>query len=989
MFQNCFITIITFTVCCLSVVNPSIQVADETTCAGYNACHTVYQNKLNVHLVPYYHADVGWIKTPDQYFYEKVQYIISSVITYLQENPARRFIQVETAFFHMWWKLQTDETRSKAIELIDKGQLEIANGAWTINDETSTHYQSIIDQFTLGYRFLEDAVGKCARPKVAWRIGPDGYSREQTSLLSQIGVDAIFVDNIDYRDKSDRRFKGTMEMLWRGSSSLGNDSAIFTSVLQNHDFPSGFCFDVNCNEVEITSIVTDPDSPEYNWEAITLQFAEYVEEEASFYHMNNILVTAGGDLAWRNSKQVFDNIDKLLEGIRKFKPTLNDGREINVIYSTPACYVKAVNFFMELNNVTLSVKTDDFVPYSDGMYSFLTGLFTSRPTSKRLERQANNLHQVSKQVAAFGANPYGAVSDLSRALGIFQHHNAITGTEREAVKNAYHKMIVAGMEAAISKVSDSFASILGAANPLNLKSCLLSNVSICEESNKDQFNVLVYNPLARNVSHYVQIPVNDGTWKVTDPTGKEVANQLTDPVRSFDTAANYTNSTSLPKVLFFKAENLPAVGYRVYTFQRTNTTSIAVKAKAVTADPIGFEDRYVSFNPDTGILKSITLNGFTLGVRQALLYYRGENDSSGAYTFRPEAEAVKFDDVQTDVLIDDGELVREVRQVWTNWTSQIIRIYKDEDFIEFDWVVGPIDTQDQVGKEVISRYSTDLYPNNTFYTDSNGREMIYRKKNHRETYQYTEEDPQSGNYFPVNTRILVKDDKYEFAVLPDRSEGGSSLSTGEIELMLHRVTTGDDHHGLDQNLDEIEYFQPVIARGSHFVTLGTSSIGNDGRTMAAVERDIAQRKHLQPWLFYTTEDVPVKELSFLNKELPPNIHLLTLESWNDTNSFLIRLEHILEEGEDPNLSKEVTVDLQDLFKTVKIRSMVEYMLAANTPLEESKRFDWAQMEDNLDPSSPLRKENRLGRDPTDLKIALAPMQIRTFVADVEIQSLHN
>lgn len=79
--------------------------------------------------------------------------------------------------------------------------------------------------------------------------------------------------------------------------------------------------------------------------------------------------------------------------------------------------------------------------------------------------------------------------------------------------------------------------------------------------------------------------------------------------------------------------------------------------------------------------------------------------------------------------------------------------------------------------------------------------------------------------------------------------------------------------------------------------------------MAAVERDIAQRKLLQPWVFYTSEEVPVKEQSFLNKELPPNIHLLTLESWNSTDTFLIRLEHILEKDEDPELSQEVTVDI--------------------------------------------------------------------------------
>lgn len=73
-------------------------------------------------------------------------------------------------------------------------------------------------------------------------------------------------------------------------------------------------------------------------------------------------------------------------------------------------------------------------------------------------------------------------------------------------------------------------------------------------------------------------------------------------------------------------------------------------------------------------------------------------------------------------------------------------------------------------------------------------------------------------------------------------------------------------------------------------------------------RDIVQRKLLQPWLFFTTDDILVKEQSFLNKELPSNVHLLTLESWGD-DTVLIRLELVLEKDEDLELSKEVTVDV--------------------------------------------------------------------------------
>lgn len=86
---------------------------------------------------------------------------------------------------------------------------------------------------------------------------------------------------------------------------------------------------------------------------------------------------------------------------------------------------------------------------------------------------------------------------------------------------------------------------------------------------------------------------------------------------------------------------------------------------------------------------------------------------------------------------------------------------------------------------MITRYTTGLGDTDgVFYTDSNGREMIFRQKDYRPTYRYTNEEPQAGNYYPVNSKIFIKDQDNEFAVLTDRSEGGSSLNSAEVELMV-------------------------------------------------------------------------------------------------------------------------------------------------------------------------------------------------------------
>lgn len=63
--------------------------------------------------------------------------------------------------------------------------------------------------------------------------------------------------------------------------------------------------------------------------------------------------------------------------------------------------------------------------------------------------------------------------------------------------------------------------------------------------------------------------------------------------------------------------------------------------------------------------------------------------------------------------------------------------------------------------------------------------MIERKKDFRPTYNHTSEEPQANNYYPVTARITINDGTNEFAVLNDRSQGGSSLDVGQVELMVN------------------------------------------------------------------------------------------------------------------------------------------------------------------------------------------------------------
>ena len=37
-----------------------------------------------------------------------------------------------------------------------------------------------------------------------------------------------------------------------------------------------------------------------------------------------------------------------------------------------------------------------------------------------------------------------------------------------------------------------------------------------------------------------------------------------------------------------------------------------------------------------------------------------------------------------------GDVVDEIHQTLTTWVNQVVRINKEDNYVEFDWLVGPI-----------------------------------------------------------------------------------------------------------------------------------------------------------------------------------------------------------------------------------------------------------------------------------------------------------
>ncbi|UJR12010.1 hypothetical protein I4U23_016188 [Adineta vaga] len=980
--------------CCvllLFIVTQSIGAPYKSSSnCGYDSCNLGKPDKINVHLVVHTHDDVGWLKTVDQYYYGSrreivkrgVQYILDSVMMALADNPDRRFIYVEIAFFWRWWNQQSNDTRNLVKQLVNEGRLEFISGGWSMIDEAATHYNSIIDQHALGAEFLHDTFGECARPKIGWQIDPFGHSKEVASLFAQMGFDGLFFGRADYHDLVIRSLQRTREMVWQTTADLlDHQNWLFTGILPLYYMtPPTFCYDITCRD---PPIMDDPNLHDYNVPERVEAFIGEALTQAQLYATNHIIMTMGDDFAAQNALENFKNLDKLIHYVNLQQ---ENGSKVNVFYSTPSCYLYALN----KAQIEWSTKTDDFFPYASTPFVYWTGYFTSRPALKRYERYANNILQVTRQLNGFSqSNLRSSIFDLSEAMGLAQHHDAVSGTSKQHVADDYAQRLSDGIDRSIEVINSAYAKLLPKEGQISSVPyqflCPYSNISAClpiEE--QKQFTITLWNPTIHPVTIYHRVPVTR-QYSIYDPMGNIVPAEylpISNPTKNIPGRISSTQNQYI-----FKA-SLPALGFNTYYFEAKDQVVETKKVITTTNEACILQNELlrVEFN-ELGDLKRIVNLAKNLPVtfiEQGLYYYTGYthnhssavSPASGAYIFRPlfpEAQPVS---VLRRINCTKTDTVQKASIIFNEWASYEFNLYPNISAVEVEFIVGPIPIDDNVGKEIIIRYNTNINSKKKYYTDANGRQVLERIRNYRPTWHHILDDPISSNYYPINSRIWIRDENRQFTILTDRSQGGGSMYDGSVEVMIHRRLLHDDSMGVGEALNETAYNKGLVISGKHLLLFDTPI------DSVRLHRTNAQQLFMHPLATYSLPNTSShtnyskifrQTWSSLTDVMPLNVHLLTFDQLSP-KQYLVRLEHYFEIHEDQDYSQPVTIDLQTLFKSIGIiQNTTELILTANLPLSELHRLDWMIKDQQ---SSKNKKIQQYSSNTTS--ITLNPMQIRTF-----------
>ena len=162
-----------------------------------------------------------------------------------------------------------------------------------------------------------------------------------------------------------------------------------------------------------------------------------------------------------------------------------------LLHATQAAYA-AARLGMQ---TPLSLKTCDAFPYASGAHQVWSGYFTSRPALKGYVRDSSAVFTAARQLQAWVAlpadsGPSNPLYLLESALGVAQHHDAVSGTSKQVVAFDYARRLAQGRAAADAALSQWIDTLLGLsaaasagapppAPPGGWVACDLANATIC------------------------------------------------------------------------------------------------------------------------------------------------------------------------------------------------------------------------------------------------------------------------------------------------------------------------------------------------------------------------------------------------------------------------------------------------------------------------------------------------------------------------------
>lgn len=805
---------------------------------------------LQVFVVPHSHNDPGWLKTFNDYFRDKTQYIFNNMVLKLKEDSSRKFIWAEISYLSKWWDIIDIPKKEAVKSLLQNGQLEIVTGGWVMPDEATAHYFAIIDQLIEGHQWLEKNLG--VKPRSGWAIDPFGHSPTMAYLLKRSGFSHMLVQRIHYAVKKHFSLQKTLEFFWRQNWDLGSVTDILCHMMPfySYDIPHTCGPDPKiCCQFDFKrlpggrygcpwGVPPEAISPG-NVQSRAQMLLDQYRKKSKLFRTKVLLAPLGDDfrfseytewdLQYRNYEQLFNYMNS--------QPNLN----VKIQFGTLSDYFDALEKAAEKSAQSLfPVLSGDFFTYADRDDHYWSGYFTSRPFYKRMDRTMESrlrtaeilYHLALKQAQKYKINKflslphYTTLTEARRNLGLFQHHDAITGTAKDWVVVDYGTRLfqslnflekIIGDSAFLlilkdkkmyqSQPSDTFLEM----DTKQISQDSLPKKTVIQLNAQEPRYLVVYNPFEQERASVVSVCVNSAAVQVLSDTGKPVEVQVSavwNDVRTISqTAYEVSFLAHIPplgmkvyKIIESQSSSSHMADYFLYNGGVAENGRFLVKNMIGAGDAITIENSFLALWFDrSGLMEKVRMkeDGKHHEMKVQFLWYgtTSRRDKSGAYLFLPDGQGQPYVSLRPPfVRVTHGRIYSEVTSFFEHVTHTV-RLYNVQGIERQSVEVSNIvDIRTVHNREIVMRISSKINSQNRFFTDLNGYQIQPRRT--------MSKLPLQANVYPMSTMAYIQDAEHRLTLLSAQSLGTASMASGQIEVFMDRRLMQDDNRGLGQGVHD-------------------------------------------------------------------------------------------------------------------------------------------------------------------------------------------
>ncbi|VTJ64963.1 Hypothetical predicted protein [Marmota monax] len=751
--------------------------------------HEWDDESLQVFVVPHSHNDPGWLKTFNEYFREKTHYIFNNMVIKLKEDSSRKFMWSEISYLSKWWDIVDTQKKEAVKRFLQTGQFEVVTGGWVMPDEATSHYFALIDQLIEGHQWLEKHLG--VKPRSGWAIDPFGHSPTMAYLLKRAGFSHMLIQRVHYAVKKHFAQHKTLEFFWRQNWDLGSATDIFCHMMPfySYDIPHTCGPDPKiCCQFDFKRLPGGSyDCPwgrpseeisSENVQRRALLILDQYRKKSKLFRTKVLLAPLGDDFRYTDYSEwdlQFKNYEYLFKYMNS-QPQLG----VKIQFGTLSDYFDAVDkadkAMKKKGQSMFPVLSGDFFTYADRDDHYWSGYFTSRPFYKRMDRIVESHLRAAEiiyyfaqtQAQKFKINKfllstyYTAMTEARRNLGLFQHHDAITGTAKDWVVVDYGTRLFHSLLALEKIIGDSaFLLILKnkpmfesySSDPLLEMSSIqksqdsLPQNHVIKPSIQEPRYLVIYNPLEQHRDSVVSTYVNNPNVQVLTDTGKLLDIQVSAVWIKEDTISQevykeLTPSTERPSS---GSRNFPGPGLGA----RGNCASVRVLLRAGQDSPIAWVAR------------------------------QGERNAAIRIGYQHGRDLMSAESGGGEIFINtSGDI--------SSWSPGI-----EGRSVEISNIVN---IRNVYNREIAMRISSEINSQNRFYTDLNGYQIQPRMT--------LSKLPLQANVYPMTTMAYIQDAKNRLTLLSAQSSGVSSLKSGDIEVIMDRRLMQDDNRGLGQGVTD-------------------------------------------------------------------------------------------------------------------------------------------------------------------------------------------